>query len=522
MTLPQTTLGSERIAPVIVATALVYFAVVGAIAVWAGRRTHSVTDFYAAGRRLGPWTLAIASMAATISGFSFIGGPGFIYRAGLGAAYIVLPLSVTASMSAWVLATRLRALAERRGVYTIPDAIGVRYGSPAAQGLAAVAIVVAVTGYLATNVLALGFVVDGIFGTGLSVGIWIGMLVTLAYSATGGILAGVYADLFQGGIMALVSVMVFGYVLDAGQGLDGISRAILAADPAFLSPWGTLTPLAALSYFFVFSVGTLGQPHVVHKFYMIRDPQRLRWYPAMMTSAMVLAQLLFIGVGLVVKALVARGELAPLPVDRTDEATPTFLLGFTPPLLAALAFSGVAAAIMSTVNSFLNVGAAALTHDLPLAFGKRIANELRWGRLATVLIAVVAAVVATLSNTLVAFLGIFGFGLFASTMVPALAIGLNWTGATRAGAIASIASGLVITLGLETLAYFRVFRFPAGVTASALALTASILVFGAVSWATRHRAIADLDPDIAAIIDGEGPATVPPRGHERARMLTGA
>ncbi|HSA57665.1 MAG TPA: sodium/proline symporter [Gemmatimonadaceae bacterium] len=499
MTIPQEALLPTRVTPLIVGTALVYFGVVGSIGLWASRRTRSVSDFYVAGRRLGLWTVAIASMAATISGFSFIGGPGFIYNFGFGAVFIVLPLSVTATMSAWVLGTRLRALAELRGVITVPDAIGVRYRSPAAQGLAGVAIVIAVVGYLATNVMALGIVVDGIFGSGRVPGIWIGMLITLAYSAAGGILAGVYADLFQGGVMLVVSSLVFLFVLGTGGGLDGISHAILAADPEFLSPWGKFTPLAALSLFFVFGLGTLGQPHVVHKFYMIRDPRRLRWYPVVMTASMVLAQLLFIGVGLVVKALVARGELPALA--RPDDATPTFLLGYTPPLLAALAFSGVAAAIMSTVNSFLSVGAAALTHDVPIALGTRLRNELPWGRAGTVLIAVTAAMVATGSQTLVAFLGIFGWGLFASTIVPSLAIGLNWPGATRAGAIASIVTGMVVTLGLETLAYTGVFRFPAGVTAAALALVSSVLVFGAVSHATRGNGREEVDPDLLALMD---------------------
>lgn len=489
--------------PIVIGVALAYFGVVGAIGVWASRRTRSVTDFYLAGRRLGVWTLAIASMAATISGFSFIGGPGLVYTLGLGAVYIVLPLSVTAVMSAWVLATRLRALADSHGVYTIPDAIGLRYRSPAAQGFAATAIVIAVVGYLATNVLALGYVLDGIFGVGLTAGIWIGMLVTLAYSATGGILAGVYADLFQGGLMAAVSLLVGAYVLGAGNGLDGINRTILAADPAFLSPWGKMTPLAALSFFFVFSLGTLGQPHVIHKFYMIRDPRRLKWYPLVMTSAMVIAQLLFIGVGLVMRALVARGEVPAL--TRPDDATPTFLLGFTPLPLAALVFSGVAAAIMSTVNSFLNVGAAALTHDLPVAFGRPLANELRWGRRSTVGIAVIAAVVATGSRTLVGYLGLFGFGLFAATIVPALVLGLSWGGATRQGAVASIVTGIVVILGLETLAYFKVFTFPAGVTASALALVASILVFAAVSLVTQRRPRIDVGSDVRRLIDRPNP-----------------
>ena len=58
-----------------------------------------------------------------------------------------------------------------------------------------------------------------------------------------------------------------------------------------------------------------------------------------------------------------------------------------PVLLSALVFSGVAAAIMSTVNSFMSIGAAAVTHDIPIAFGRRVGNELRWGHISTVAIA---------------------------------------------------------------------------------------------------------------------------------------
>ena len=203
--------------------------------------------------------------------------------------------------------------------------------------------------------------------------------------------------------------------------------------------------------------------------------------------------------GLAVKALVVRGELPPLA--RADDATPAFLLQFTPLLLSAIVFSGVAAAIMSTVNSFMSVGAAALTHDLPIAFGRKGGNELLWGRISTVAISLVATFVAGMSGTLVAFLGIFGWGLFASTLVPALAIGLNWTGATRAGAIASISTGLVVTLVFETLAFMKVFSFPAGVTATALALVSSLLVFFVVSWFTRHTAASTLSDDVRFVME---------------------
>ncbi|HEX5634445.1 MAG TPA: hypothetical protein VFX50_14490, partial [Gemmatimonadales bacterium] len=205
--------------PVIIGVALVYFVIVAAIGVWATRQTKTAADFFVAGQGIGLWALAIASMAATLSGFAFIGGPGLVYTVGLGAVYIVLPLSLTNAMGAWVLAKRMRLLAEVREMITVPDAIGARYRSRTAQGLSGIAILIAVIGYMATNVLALGLVIDAIFGTGLAWGIWIGTGITLAYSVSGGILAGVSTDVGQGSLMALVSVGVFVYVLEAGGGM---------------------------------------------------------------------------------------------------------------------------------------------------------------------------------------------------------------------------------------------------------------------------------------------------------------
>ncbi len=485
--------------PTIIAVAVVYFAVVAAIGVWATRRTRSAEDFFVAGHGIGLAALTLAAMSATLSGFAFIGGPGLLYTVGLGAMFIILPASLTNSMGAWVLAKRMRLLAEVRRMITVPDAIGARYDSRAAQGLAGVSILIAVIGYMATNILALGVVIHAIFGIGLGWSIWLGMGIVMAYSAAGGILAGIYADVFQGSLMAVASVLVFVFVLEAGGGMGGLSRAIMAADPEFLAPWGHMTPMAALSFFFVFGLGSLGQPHVVHKFYMLRDPRKLKWYPLLVTGAFILATLLFFGVGVAVKGLVVEGAMAPL--SNPDEATPLFLLRYTPILLAAIVFSSVAAAIMSTVNSFMNIGAAALTHDLPVALGRTVGNELFWGRVATVAISIAAAATAHLSGTLVAFLGIFGWGLFASTLVPALAIGLNWPGATRAGAVASIATGLGFTLLFETLAYSGALTFPEGLTVAGGSLVLSILVFLAVSAATRRDPATAIDLDVRLVME---------------------
>jgi hypothetical protein len=60
---------------------------------------------------------------------------------------------------------------------------------------------------------------------------------------------------------------------------------------------------------------------------------------------------------------------------------------------------------------------------------------------------------------------------------------------------------MILTLGLETLAFLRLISLPAGVTVSGAALVLSILVFFAVSWATRGDAGADLDADVRAVME---------------------
>jgi Na+/proline symporter len=485
--------------PLIVTIALLYFVIVAVIATWATRRTKNERDFFVAGAGVGLWTLAIAKMAASLSGFSFVGGPGLVYTIGLAGVFIILPGALSNALGAWVLAKKMRLLGEARGLLTVPGAIGARYRSPAAQGLAAIGILIAVIGYMATNLLALGIVIDAIFGTGLAAGIWIGTSIILAYSVAGGILAGIYTDVFQGSVMAISSLMVVAFALKAGGGLHHISQTIMQADAKFLGPWGSAGPVTALSFFFVFSIGSLGQPNVIHKFYMLKNPRQLKWYLLLMSIALLTAQLIYIAIGVAAKALVVEGRLAPLA--KPDQATPMFLLHAAPVLVAGLVFSGVAAAIMATVNSFMNAGAAALTLDLPMAFGRRLHNELRWGRITTVVLAIVAAGVAQVSGTLVAFLGIFGWGMFASTIAPALAIGLNWEGATRAGAIASICTGLALTLVCGTLAYVKVITLPTGVDVASLSLIASLLVFFVVSWLTRANAPGELDADIQLVME---------------------
>ena len=247
------------------------------------------------------------------------------------------------------------------------------------------------------------------------------------------------------------------------------------------------------------------RPHMLHKFFMLDDPRKLKWMPLMVGATQTLCVLIWLGIGLAVPSLVAGGRLAPLADP--DEASPQFLLNFVPEILAGLVFAGILAAIMSTADSFVNIGSAALIRDLPKAFGRRVSDELFWGRVTVVGIAVSAAVFAYLYGDLIALLGTFAFGTFGAALGPALAVGLNWRRVTAAAATASIATGMGVNLVLEFLAKQTFFEglprppFQSGVLPTAVSLAASFTVLFAVTWMTGRKRPPEIDEDVELVMD---------------------
>jgi SSS family transporter len=493
--------------PVVVVLALVSLALVLIIGLAAARRTRVARDFFIAGQGIGLLVTALATMAAAFSGFVFLGGPGLTYRLGAPSLFIIVPVSFTSTLLCWVLARRLRGLAGVREIYTIPDAIACRYHNRAVTCLAAVTIALGSVGYLGAQLLALGVMVQSVLSLGsLALGIAIGLAVVLAYTAAGGMRSGVYADVLQGCLMLAAAVGVFFHAIHVAGGWTELTRSLANSErfgPSFLDPVGRASVRTAFGLFFVFSVGVLGQPHVLHKFYMLDEAWKLRWMPLVLGPAQVLCLMLWVGLGLAVPALVAQGKLAPL--ERPDDAAPAYLMGFAPDLLAGLVVAAVLAAIMSTANSLLNIASAAVVRDLPKALGRPPGDELRRGRWATVGLALLAAAFAYLRGDLVARIGTLAFGIFAAGLAPALAIGLNWERVTARAASASIVTGTSSLVLLELLgAGHASGPFGGGMLPEAVALAASFTVLFVATWLTARRGGGEpaLDEDIRRVLRG--------------------
>ena len=475
--------------PTVLAIAGLSLLAVLATGLWAVLRTSGARDWFIAGQRAGLVVTALATMSAAFSGFVFLGGPGITWRLGAASLWILLPVGITPWLLARVLGEPLRELAGREEIFTIPDVLAWRWNHRPTTLLGITAVVLGSVGYLATQVLALGLLGEALLGTrswlgasSLTFCMTLGLVLVLAYGTLGGMLAGLLTDLVQGALMVVTGVLVAGWAVFGAGGPGTIVRTILAdgrLGAAFLDPLGRLGPAAAAGFFFLFSAGVLGQPHMAHKFFMLRDPRDLRRFPLVLGASQSLVLLVWVGVGLAVPALVARGELAP--PERPDDAMLAWLCHGAPEWLAGLAVAGALAAIMSTADSFLNIGAAALVRDLPRVLGRPVDDELSWGRWATFLLGAGALGLAAWAHRdLVALLGTFAFGLFAAGLAPLLAIGLRRPEVTAPWAAAATATGTFLAVGLEVVRRSSfsaaIPGIAAGVPPAAIALAAAFLV----------------------------------------------
>ena len=169
--------------PTIAIAALLYLLLLCAIGFWAARRTHDERDFFIAGQRVGLWATGIGMMSAAFSGFVFLGGPGLTYRMGIASLWISASVGFTGGLLCWTLGRRLRRMAGLHTIYTIPDLLECRFRSRPVSVLGSLAVAVGSISYLASQLLALGILLQAVFGiASLPLAMGLGLSVLVLYS----------------------------------------------------------------------------------------------------------------------------------------------------------------------------------------------------------------------------------------------------------------------------------------------------------------------------------------------------
>ncbi|MDH7569945.1 MAG: sodium/solute symporter [Armatimonadota bacterium] len=489
---------------------VVYVLAMVAIGYVCMRRTRTVSDFFLAGRNLGPWMSAFAYGTTYFSAVLFVGYAGRLgWGFGLHTLWIAAGNVLFGSFLAWRLfAGRTRRMTERLNALTMPEFLGARFNSRFLKFAAALIIFVFLVPYTASVYQGLSLLFESNLGISYPAAVASLALLTGVYLTMGGYLALAWTD-FLRGIVELVGVVVMvlflvhlkGGFLAATAALTqpGTAPALLpppAGAPAPMFPgWMTLASLVILTSF-----GPWGLPQMVQKFYSIKSEADIR-------RAMIVASLFsfFIAFGAyytgalthlfypanVKQMLAAKYQIAP--ETALDYLMPDFLTSQVPPWVSMVILILVFSASMSSLSSLVLVSSSAIAVDLYAGL-KPNADKRTVMTLMRVLCGVFIAVSLYIALNRIDFivnLMALSWGALAGSFLAPYCYGLFWKRTTRAGAIAGMLSGLgTIFWFVET---HRAPGNPAIPIGGALAMLVPVLVVPVVSLLTTPPTASEID-----------------------------
>lgn len=334
---------------------LLYVAVQLGVGVVVSRRIRTEDDYLVAGRSLGP-VLATASVFATWFGAeTCIGAAGQVYAEGPGAVsadpfgygLCLLLMGVLLAGPLW-----------RRGAVTLADLFRERY-SPTVERAVAVLIIPSSLLWAAAQIRAFGTVVSLTGDLGPEAGMAIAIVIVLAYTATGGMLADAYTDVLQGavligGLLVLLVVAMpdLGVLLEA----TAAPTAAAPAEPAARAIPG-LGALTTLNDWAIPVLGSLFAQELVMRISSARSARLAR-------RATVGAGLVYLLVGVIPVLLGLLGRTVVPGIGQADAVLPAVTRHYLGEIGFLVLSGALVSAILSTVDSALLACGSLVAHNL--------------------------------------------------------------------------------------------------------------------------------------------------------------
>ena len=426
------------------------------------KSTKNNEDYFLGGRNLGGWTAALSAQASDMSGWLLMGLPGSVYLAGTGEVWIAIGLLIGTILNWYIVSARLRKYTIVAGnSLTIPSFFQNRYRDKRGiiKIVSAVIIAIFFTLYTASAFSSGAKLFATLFGTKDNyssvyiIGLAIAALVILIYTFMGGFKAVCTTDFIQGMLMlvAIMAVPILAY--SALTYNNGFSDSLIAngvQNPDYYldffknSDGSAISPVSIISSL-GWGLGYFGMPHILIRFMAVKSHSEIKKSRKIAISWVVISLAASCLIG-----LVARGYLTPeLNADAKETAfictiqqffSDNYILIF----IGGIFLCGILAAIMSTADSQLLVTSSAVSEDMYKGVINKKASEknaLFVGKIAVVVVAVIAFVIALDPKSSIMNLVSDAWAGFGSAFGPVVLIALFWKRSTLAGAISGMAVG---------------------------------------------------------------------------------
>lgn len=444
-----------------------YMIIMIIIGVIYSKSTKNNEDYFLGGRNLGGWTAALSAQASDMSGWLLMGLPGSVYLAGTGEVWIAIGLLVGTILNWYIVSARLRKYTIVAGnSLTIPSFFQNRYRDTKGVIKIVSAIIIAVffTVYTASafssgaKLFATLFSGEDNYNSVYLIGLCIAALVILVYTFMGGFKAVCTTDFIQGLLMlvAILAVPIIAYALLTYN--DGFANALTAngvSNPEnylnfFKNDDGT--PVSAVSIIsnLAWGLGYFGMPHILIRFMAVKSNSEIKKSRKIAIAWVVISLAASCLIG-----LVARGYLTTQLDASTSETAfirtiqQVFSGNGILIFIGGIFLCGILAAIMSTADSQLLVTASAVSEDMYKGVIKKDASEknaLRVGKIAVIIVAVVAFFIALDPNSSIMGLVSDAWAGFGSAFGPVVLLALFWKRSNLAGAVSGMAVGALTVI----------------------------------------------------------------------------
>ncbi len=437
---------------------LIYFTFVITVGTIFSKRNKNLNDYIIGARSNNTWVTAISAQASDMSSWLLMGLPGALYLSGLGAtsgAWTAIGLVIGTFLNWHFVAEKLRRYSALAGdSITIPQYFENRFADPTKllRVVSGTIIIVFCTLYTASGLNAGGKLFAIILPqVDYQTSLLITLFIVVAYTVVGGFKAVCWTDLFQGLLMFFAIIIIPAYVYGMIDPLQAAQNMELAGAGYFNMLQQTNgEPLPTLSIIndMAWGLGYFGIPYVLIRFMAAKNPSSIKNSKriAMVWVAITLAASCFLGV-------VGRLYFGDIYLSNPSAAETIFIelaLKTCAPFIAGILISAILAALMSTADSQLLSASSSFTNDIVKIIykGKLSARaEVTISRGCIVVVSVIAAFMALDEGQTVMSMVQYAWAGFGAAFGPLVLLSLFSRRMNYQGAIASMVTGFVVTVG---------------------------------------------------------------------------
>lgn len=423
------------------------------------KKQKSVTDFWLAGRRMNFIPIGFSAAASWMTAGGILSVIGLYMLLGMGSIWSFVAPNILALLILALLVGKIKHLP----AITQPELLEQRYSSSIRAPVAIIITVVMIL-FAVADIKGFALVLEVFFGLSSIYAAAIVALAVCIYVTLGGLSAVIWTDVIQ--LIILSTFTIVAAIFITGTATSGIS------------PTTSLTVTELFSdvsgdWWNPFSIGIVSIMifilAIIPGWIIEQDPWQRIWAAKDEKSArygMVLGSFLIFIVFGVCCTIIAIGlnhiypeisnsftEIGMGAMAKAEPALLIYIFEHFSPLLIGLSGIGLAAAAMSSLDTFSTSGASCVSRDIYQRYIKSDATMkemLVVNRISVLLIIVAATVSSFYINGIIEAIHIATFIASASYFFPLMG-GLYWQRATKEGALAGLIIGFISQITLTVV-----------------------------------------------------------------------